>query len=66
VAGTLAAEVLELDSDTAMPPLPAAAVRLTVPVVVPPLARVVALTERLLRTGGTGSTVRPNVLFTLE
>jgi hypothetical protein len=30
--GTLAAVVLELESDTATPPVPAAAVRVTVPV----------------------------------
>jgi len=50
-AGTLAAVVLELDSDTTTPPLPAAAVRLTVPVVDPPLAIVLELAERLLSAG---------------
>ncbi len=35
VAGTVPAPVLELESDTVTPPLPAAAVRLTVPMVDP-------------------------------
>ncbi len=51
VTGTPAAAVLELESDTAAPPLPAAVVRLTVPVAEPPLAMVLELTERLLSAG---------------
>ncbi len=51
VAGTLAAVVLELESDTVTPPLPAAAVRLTVRSGGPALAIVEELTERLLRAG---------------
>ena len=65
-AGTLAAELLELERDTAMPPLPAADVSVTVPVAVPPLAIVLEFTERLLRAGGGGLTVTPKVLLTLE
>ena len=65
-AGTVAAEVLELDSDTETPPLPAADVKVTVPVAVPPLAIVLELTERLLSAGGGGLTVTPKVLLTLE
>ena len=64
VAGTLAAVVLELESDTMTPPLPAAAVRLTVPVADPPLAIVLELTVRLLSAGGGGLTVIPNVALT--
>ena len=64
VAGTVAAEVLELDSDTDIPPLPAADVRVTVPVAVPPLAMVPELTDRLLGTGGL--TVTLEVVLTLE
>jgi hypothetical protein len=64
VAGTLAAVVLELESDTVMPPLPAAAVRLTVPVADPPLAIALELTVRLLSAGGGGLTVIPNVALT--
>ena len=67
-AGTLAAVVLELESDTVTPPVPAAAVRVTVPVADPPLEIVLELTETLLSvgTGGGGLTVTPKVLFTLE
>ena len=49
LAGTVAAVPLELESDTATPPVPAAAVRLTVPVPVWPLTIVLGLTETLLR-----------------
>jgi len=66
VAGTLAAVLLELESDTVTPPLPAAEVRLTVPVADPPLAIVLELTERLLSAGTGGLTVIPNVALTLE
>jgi len=66
VAGTLAADVLELESAIAMPPLPAADVSVTVPVAIPPLAMVEEFTERLLRAGGGGLTVTPKVLLTLE
>jgi len=65
-AGTLAAEVLELDRDTETPPLPAADVRVMVPVAVPPLVIVLVLTETLLSAGGGGFTVTPKVLLTLE
>jgi len=58
-AGTVAAEVLELDSDTETPPLPAADVRVTVPVAVPPLAIVLELTDKLLSAGGGGLMVTP-------
>jgi len=58
-AGTVAAEVLELDSDTEMPPLPAADVRVTVPVAVPPLAIVLELTDMLLSAGRGGLMVTP-------
>jgi len=54
LAGTVAAEVLELDRDTDIPPLPAAEVRVTVPVAVPPLAMLLELTDRLLSAGGGG------------
>ena len=47
--GTLAAMRLELESVTVAPPVPAAAVRLTVPVPVWPLTIVLGLTETLLK-----------------
>ena len=47
--GTLAAVLSELESDTTTPPVPAAAVRLTVPVPDWPLTIVLGLTETLLR-----------------
>jgi len=64
--GTLAAVVLELESDTATPPLPAAEVKVTVPVADPPLEIVLGLTERPLSAGGGGLTVIPNVALTPE
>jgi hypothetical protein len=63
VEGTLAA-VLELKRDTATPPVPAAAVRLTVPAPDRPLTMVLGLTETLLRAVAGGLTVTPNVLLT--
>jgi hypothetical protein len=66
VAGTLAAGALELESDTTSPPVPAGAVRLTVPAPVRPLIIELGLTDRLLRADGGGLTVIPNVAFTPE
>ena len=66
VAGTVADEVSELDSDTDTPPLPAAEVSVTVPVAVPPLAIVLELTDRVFSAGGGGLTVTLAVLFTPE
>ena len=64
--GTVAAVVFELESDTTTPPVPAADVRLTVPVPVLPPAIVLGLTETLPRAGGAGLTVTPKVAFTPE
>jgi hypothetical protein len=64
--GTLAAVALELESGTATPPVPAASVRLTVPVPVWPLTIVLGLTEMLLRAAGGGVIVTPKVLLTPE
>ena len=64
--GTLAAVLLELESDTATPPVSAAAVRVTVPVPVWPLTSVLELTETLLNATAGGLMVTPNVLLTLE
>jgi hypothetical protein len=64
--GTLAAVVLELESDTTTPPLAAAVVKLTVPVPDWPLTIVLGLTEMLLSAGGTGLTVTPNVTLVPE
>lgn len=61
VAGTLAALLLELDSDTVRPPVPAAAVRLTVPAPDKPLMIELGLTATLLNAAGAGLTVMPNV-----
>jgi len=60
-AGTLAAVTLELERATVAPPLPAADVRLTVPVPDWPVARLAGLIERLLSAGEGGLTVMPNV-----
>jgi len=65
LAGTTAA-VLELDSATTTPALPAAAVRFTVPVPDWPLTMVLGLTETLVSAGIGGFTVIPNVLLTPE
>jgi hypothetical protein len=65
VEGTLAAAVLELDSDTAAPPLPAAAVRVTVPVPDWPPTIALGLTETPLKTAR-GSTVTLNVVLAPE
>jgi hypothetical protein len=65
-AGTLAAEVFELESDTTAPPEGAAAVRVTVPVPDWPLTIVPGLTERLLSAAAGGLTVSPNVAVTPE
>ena len=61
LAGTLAAVVFELERETVTPPLPAAAVRFTVPVPVRPLVIVPGLTETLLKAAGAGLTVTPKV-----
>jgi len=65
--GTPAAGTFELESDTVTPPLPAGAVKLTAPVLEPPLATAVGLTDTLLRVAATvllGSTVAANVTRT--
>jgi hypothetical protein len=64
--GTVAAVVLELESDTSTPPVPAADVRVIVPVPVAPPEIVLGLTETLLRAGGAGLTVTPKVAVTPE
>ena len=66
LAGTLAAVLLELESVTTAPPVPAAAVRVTVPVPVWLLTIVLGLTEMLLNAAGGGVMVTPNVLLTPE
>jgi hypothetical protein len=58
---TLAAEVLELESETTTPPVPAPTVRLTVPVPVWPFTIVVGLTETPLRAVCGGVIVTPAV-----
>ncbi len=58
-AGTLAAEVFELDSNTVTPPLPAAEVSVTVPVAEPPLVIVPELAESVLSAGAGGLIVTP-------
>jgi hypothetical protein len=65
VPGTPAA-VLELDSVTIAPPLPAAEVRVTVPVPDWPLVMVLGVAVMLLKAGATGVTVTPKVAFTPE
>ena len=66
LAGTLAAVVLELESVTTAPPVPAAAVRVTVPVPDWALTIVLGLTEMLLSAAAGGVMVTPKVLLTLE
>jgi hypothetical protein len=64
--GTRAALLLELDSETVTPPVPAAAVKLTVPVPVWPLTIVLGLTETPLSAADSGVIVTPNVMLTPE
>ena len=64
--GTLAAALFELESETTAPPLPAADVRVTVPVAVWPLRMLFELSAMLLRLGNGGLTVRAAVLLTPE
>jgi len=64
--GTVTAAVLELDSETVTPPLPAAAVKLTVPVPDRPLVIVLGLTETLLSAAGGGSIVTAKVALAPE
>ena len=52
LAGTVAAVVFELESVTTAPPVPAATVRVTVPVPDWPLTIVLGLTEMLLSAAG--------------
>lgn len=64
--GTFTTVVLELESDTVAPLVPAAAVRLTVPSPDKPLTIVLGLTETLLRAAAAGFTVTPKVMLTPE
>ena len=64
--GTVAAEVLELERATTTPPVPAACVRVTVPVPVWPLPMVAGLTETPLKAAGGGLTVTMNVAVRVE
>lgn len=68
LAGTLAAPVLELESETVAPPVPAAVVKLTVPVAVLPLTIVLGLTDTLLSAAdaGGGLMVTPDVTLAPE
>ena len=66
VEGTLAAALFELKSETATPPVPAAAVSLRVPVPDWPVTILLGLTDRLLRAADGGLTVRPNVTLAPE
>jgi hypothetical protein len=63
-AGAPAMEALELEIDMVAPPVPAAAVRLTVPVPDCPLVMEAGFTEMLLRAPGRGLTVTPEVALT--
>ena len=64
--GTLAALLLELDNATETPPLGAAAVSVTVPVPVWPLAMVLGLTVMPPTAAGGGVIVIPNVASNVE
>jgi len=66
LAGTLAAVVLELESDTATPPVPATLVRLITPVPDCPLTMVLGATDTLLSAAGGGLTVRLKVVLAPE
>jgi hypothetical protein len=62
---TLATAGLEMKSDTVTPPVPAAVIRVTVPMPNWPPTMVLGLTETLSAADG-GLTVRPNVLLAPE
>ena len=64
--GTLAAAALELDSETTAPPLPAADVRVTVPVADWPLMIVFELRAILLRAAAGGFTVTRDAILAPE
>ena len=66
LAGTLSAAAFELDRATVTPPLPAAAVRVTVPFVELALLSTEEASDTLLSAAVGGLTVTPNVLFTPE
>jgi hypothetical protein len=66
VDGTLAAVGLELVSDTTAPLVPAADVRITVPMPDCPLTMLLGLTEMPLRADGAGSMVTSNIALALE
>lgn len=56
--------MLELESDTVTPPVPAADVRVTVPVPDWPLVMIAGLTETPLSAADSGLTVTLKVAFT--
>lgn len=64
--GTFAAALLELESDTTIPPAPAAEETVTVPVPFCPLAMLLGLTETLRRLAGGAVIVRPHDLLNPE
>ncbi len=64
LAGTVAAEVLLLDSDTATPPAGAALLSVTVPWEVLPPTTLVGLSVTVLNAGGATVTVRVEILVT--
>lgn len=66
LAGTLSAAAFELDSTSVTPPLPAAAVRVTTPLVELALLSTEEVSDRLLRATVGGLTVTTNALFTPE
>ncbi len=66
LAGTVTALVFELERDTTAPPVPAAAVKVTVPVPDWPPVIVLGLIDTPLSAAGTGLTETLNVLLTPE
>lgn len=64
--GTVTADLFELDRETVIPPVPAAAVRLAVPMPDRPLVMLLGLIEMLLSAGAAGLTVTPKVALAPE